>query len=94
MTKPQLFIVPLLAALSAPIFASAAFAQDRDDRGRQEQRLYDRDHHDYHMWNSDEDRRYREYLNEHHRKYHEFSQLSHKRQREYWRWRHEHGDQR
>jgi hypothetical protein len=53
-------------------------------------RFYDRSHKDYHRWNSDEDRRYREYLNEQHRRYRAFSRTNRVQQREYWRWRHDH----
>jgi hypothetical protein len=56
-----------------------------------ELRFYDRSHRDYHRWNRDEDRLYREYLNEHHRRYRVFSRMDRRQQREYWRWRHEHG---
>ena len=35
--------------------------------------VYDSVHHDYHNWNADEDRRYREFMDEHHRTYREFS---------------------
>ena len=52
--------------------------------------MYDAVHKDYHVWNDDEDRRYRSYLEEHHETYEDFSRLSKKRQREYWQWRHDH----
>ena len=55
-----------------------------------ELKFYDRSHKDYHHWNNDEDRYYREYLNEHHRKYHAFSHNSKSQQQAYWSWRHEH----
>jgi hypothetical protein len=55
-----------------------------------ELRFYDRSHRDYHRWNRDEDRLYREYLNEHRRRYRAFSRMNRQQQREYWRWRHEH----
>jgi hypothetical protein len=55
-------------------------------------RFYDRSHRDYHRWNSDEDRLYREYLNEHRRRYRAFSRMNRHQQREYWRWRHDHGE--
>lgn len=83
-----------LTLAATPLMPAAAAAQDRDDRARSEQRFYDRDHRDYHAWNRDEDRRYREYLAERHREYREFSRLSAKRQREYWRWRHDHENRR
>ena len=92
MLKSKLLMAALLGTLgAAPLVPTTAWAQDRD---RAEHRVYDRDHKDYHVWNSDEDRRYREYLTEHHEKYREFSRLNQQRQREYWRWRHDHEDRR
>jgi hypothetical protein len=55
-----------------------------------ELRFYDRSHKDYHQWNSNEDRFYREYLHEHHHKYHSFSRMNKSQQRAYWQWRHDH----
>jgi 5-bromo-4-chloroindolyl phosphate hydrolysis protein len=55
-----------------------------------EHKVYDRSHKDYHNWNTDEDKYYRQYLNESHHKYHEFSKTSKKHQDQYWRWRHDH----
>ena len=72
----------LAAALLAP---AAAFAD--------EHRYYDREHHDYHYWNDDEDRRYRAYLVEQHRVYVPFVKVDVRRRREYFRYRHEHGFQ-
>lgn len=92
MRKPtlHLFIAAAFATLS--LSAVSVRAQDRDDRkpAPQEHRVYDAVHKDYHVWNDDEDRRYRSYLEEHHEKYEDFSRLSKKRQREYWQWRHDH----
>ncbi len=53
-------------------------------------RFYDRDHHDYHRWNREEDRRYRAYLAERHERYLAFQRASRQRQIAYWRWRHLH----
>jgi hypothetical protein len=55
-----------------------------------EPRMYDRAHKDYHNWNTEEDRMYRQYLTEHHHKYREFQRMSKKQQNEYWKWRHNH----
>lgn len=71
------------AALIAPL---AVHADDRD------RRYYDRDHRDYHEWNSREDRAYRVYLGEHHRNFREFSREPRYRQTHYFRWRHRHPD--
>ena len=57
---------------------------------KQERRIYDREHRDYHAWNTDEDRFYRDYLTEHHRPYLTFSRMNRKQQHAYWQWRHDH----
>jgi Ni/Co efflux regulator RcnB len=89
----------LSAALAAPSAMSAA-AQPQDN-GRQEEghrddkdrnRVYDRDHKDYHNWDDNEDRSFRVYLGERHREYHPFVEMKQKEQRAYWNWRHSHPD--
>ena len=77
-------------ALSAAFIAPLAVRAD-DDHHR-ERRYYDRDHHDYHVWNGHEDRAYRVYLVERHREYREWPRASRNHRREYFRWRHEHPD--
>ena len=72
------------ATLIAPVAVSA---DDHHDK-----RYHDRDGHDYHTWNSQEDRAYRVYLGEQHRDYREFGKVKGAQQREYFRWRHEHPD--
>jgi hypothetical protein len=74
----------IAASLMAPV---AAIADDH----RGERRYYDRDGHDYHYWNGDEDRRYRAYLVEQHRVYVPFVKVSVRHRQEYFRYRHEHG---
>ena len=94
MLKKTLSALTVMAALGASaLLPATASAQDRDhdrDRQLQERRIYDRTHRDYHNWNGDEDRMYREYLNDHHRRYVEFSRMNKKQQRAYWQWRHAH----
>lgn len=72
------------AALLAPVAVSA---DDHHDK-----RYYDRDHKDYHQWNSQEDRAYRAYLGEQHRDYRDFSRVKRNEQTQYFRWRHDHPD--
>jgi hypothetical protein len=55
-------------------------------------RYYDSDEKDYHVWNNQEDRAYRLYLQEKHRDYVEFPRVKVTEQREYFRWRHGHPD--
>jgi hypothetical protein len=87
----------LMGALAAPLGLQA---QERDDHNKdrddhaQQQRIYDRDHKDYHNWNGDEDRMYRQWYTESHngKEYREYNKLKHKDQTAYWNWRHQHGD--
>ena len=53
-----------------------------------EQRYYDREHRDYHVWNAAEDRAYRGYLAARRRSYIEYRRLKQAEQRAYWHWRH------
>lgn len=64
----------------------------RADDNHHEKRYYDREGHDYHTWNSNEDRAYRAYLQEQHRDYREFNRVNRGQQQEYFRWRHAHPD--
>jgi hypothetical protein len=54
--------------------------------------VYDPGYRDYHRWNGDEERAYREYWREQHarERYLEYQRLDAERQREYWAWRHSH----
>jgi ABC-type nickel/cobalt efflux system permease component RcnA len=91
MMRKTLSAFALIAAFGATAFVPAsAYAQDAHDRAKQERRVYDRTHRDYHVWNNDEDHVYREYLTQHHRKYRTITRLSKKQQQEYWNWRHDH----
>ena len=76
----------LSATLIGPVVAQA------DDKNHQEKRYYDRDGHDYHTWNSNEDHAYRTYLQEQHRDYREFSRVNRGQQQQYFKWRHTHPD--
>jgi len=89
----------LTAALAAPTAMMAATRPQ--DNGRQEEnhrddkdhnRVYDRAHNDYHNWDDNEDRFYRQYLTEKHKTYRVFAELKEKEQRAYWNWRHGHPD--
>src|SRR5438876_91339 len=97
MLKSKLLAATMLAIFAAaPPLAASPSAQDRDDRAQRqhERRIYDSSHRDYHTWNGDEDRRYREFLTERHRKYRDFARLKKNQRNEYWQWRHDHDDHR
>ncbi|MCU1219608.1 MAG: hypothetical protein JWN42_805 [Candidatus Angelobacter sp.] len=92
----------LVGALAAPMAVRAQERDehqdrdehhDRDDRAKNN-RVYDRDHKDYHNWNVDEDRNYRQWYGESHngREYREYDRLNRRDQTAYWNWRHQHGD--
>jgi Ni/Co efflux regulator RcnB len=85
------------AVLAAPV---ALKAQDESKKttttttttSTETKRYYDPVEKDYHMWNENEDRAYRVYLQEQHRDYVEFPKVKVTEQREYFRWRHGHPD--
>jgi hypothetical protein len=71
-------------ALIAPVTIRA---DDHHDK-----RYYDKDGHDYHTWDNQEDKAYRVYLGEQHQEYREFGKRRAPEQREYFKWRHDHPD--
>ena len=89
----------LTAALAAPVaMMAAASPQDNRNQGNQEnrqgennKRYYDKNHKDYHTWDSNEDSAYQRYQTEHHEK-RAFGQLNSKQQTAYWNWRHSNPD--
>jgi hypothetical protein len=83
----RFLILTALFAGSALITSMPLRADDRRDR-----QYYDRNGHDYHTWNGQEDRAYRVYLGERHRDYREFHKTKNSQQKEYFKWRHDHPD--
>jgi hypothetical protein len=77
------YVLLIATALAMPVIGQEH--RDQASRVYQDQR-----HHDTHEWNSEEDQKYRAYLQEHHRKYRDFSRASRKEQNNYWDWRHQH----
>ncbi|MGD1092643.1 MAG: hypothetical protein ABSB35_11730 [Bryobacteraceae bacterium] len=82
----RVLILTALFAGAALIAPGTIMAEGHDKR------YYDRDGHDYHVWNDHEDRAYRIYLGEQHREYRDFGRVKVVQRREYFRWRHEHPD--
>jgi hypothetical protein len=87
----------LIGALAAPL---ALQAQDRDDQqGRNDrgknQRVYDRQHNDYHQWNANENRTYqRWYAHQNNGKpSRDYNRLNRKDQNAYWNYRHQQREQ-
>jgi hypothetical protein len=79
----------LTAVLAAPISIVAA-PKPQDDHGQN--RVYDKDHKDYHNWDDHENHAWKQYIAENHKKDHEFSKANKKEQSDYWNWRHSHPD--
>ncbi len=94
MLRNTLSAFTVMAALAGSAVLPATASDDdkhKDkNKNKHERRIYDRDHRDYHAWNNDEDRLYRDYLGEHHRRYVAFSRMNRKQQHAYWQWRHDH----
>jgi hypothetical protein len=94
MHRPHHYLASLFltAALAAPLSMIAAPApQDEHDR---QNRVYDKQHRDYHNWDDNENRAWGRFLVENHRDSHEFSRANRREQSQYWNWRHAHPDDR
>jgi len=63
---------------------------DQDDRNFK--RYFDPGHNDWHVWDQNEDRAYREFMNGRHWYYRELTELNAKDQQRYFDWRHQHPD--
>ncbi len=85
----------LTAAIASPVamLGAAKPQDDRDQENKQgeNKRYYDKQHKDYHNWDSNEDRAYQRYQTEHHEK-RAFSHLNARQQTVYWNWRHDNPD--
>jgi hypothetical protein len=79
----------ITVALLAPGLGVAA-AQERAEAkvGPVAVRVYDRSHKDYHVWDDQEDQRYRKYLSDNRQTYRPIAKLSNKQQTTYWNSRH------
>jgi|SRR5579863_687156 len=89
----------LTAALTTPAALRASALPNSSRRpanlqqdNRQQGRVYDQQRHEWHDWNENEERAYRQFLAENRRDYREFARLSDREQSEYWNWRHSHPD--
>jgi len=75
----------LTAALAAPV---AIMAQE----GRSQNRVYDKEHKDYHNWDDNENHAWGQFLTENHKSSHEYAKANKKEQSQYWNYRHAHPD--
>ena len=79
----------LTAALAAPV-ALMAIPAPQEDHNRN--RVYDKEHKDYHNWDDNENKAWGQYLSENHKSSHEYAKASKKEQSQYWNYRHAHPD--
>ena len=86
----------LMGALAAPLALQAQDRDDHQDRNDRNynQRVYDRQHKDYHQWNDNENRTYHQWYaqNNSGKANRNYNQLHRKDQDAYWNYRHQHGD--
>ena len=97
MHRPHRYIASLFltATLAAPASIMAVpVPQEAHDQkeARDQNRVYDKDHNDYHNWDDNENHAWGQYLSENHKKSHEFAKANKKEQSQYWNWRHAHPD--
>jgi len=87
MNRPYQYFSALLlsAALAAPVITTGCAGARI--------RVYDSYHNDYHRWDADEDRYYRQWEVEVRLPHREFRDRDGDEQRRYWDWRHSRGDQ-
>jgi hypothetical protein len=79
----------LTAALAAPVALMAIPAPQEDHN---QNRVYDKEHKDYHNWNDNENKAWGQYRTENHKDSREYSKASKKEQSQYWNYRHAHPD--
>ena len=86
----------LMGALAAPLVLQAQDRDDHQDRNdrNNNQRVYDRQHKDYHQWNASENRTYQQWYGQNYngKANRNYNQLHRKDQDAYWNYRHQHGD--
>jgi hypothetical protein len=85
----------LTAALAAPV-ALMAIPVPQEGRNQKEDRnqnrVYDKQHKDYHNWDDNENKAWGQYLTENHKSSHEYAKANKKEQSQYWNYRHAHPD--
>jgi len=85
------YLAPLFltAALAAPV---AIMAVPVPQEAHDQNRVYDKNHKDYHNWDDKENKAWGQWQTENHKNPHEFSKANSKEQSQYWNWRHAHPD--
>src|SRR5580704_8398669 len=79
----------LTVALAAPVAMMAIPVPQEDGH---QNRVYDKEHKDYHNWDDNENKAWGQYLSENHKSSHEYSKANKKEQSQYWNYRHAHPD--
>jgi hypothetical protein len=79
----------LTAALAVPV---AIMATPVPQESRDQHRVYDKEHMDYHNWDDNENHAWGQFLTENHKSSHEYSKANKKEQSQYWNYRHAHPD--
>ncbi len=79
--------------LSAALAGSVSVRADDHRSDTQTKRYYDKQGHDYHEWNQNEDQVYHQYLTENHKKDRDFAKTTSAEKKDYFKWRHDHPDQ-
>jgi len=86
----------LIGALAAPVAFEAQDRRDHQgrDQGSNNQRVYDRQHNDYHQWNDNENRTYQQWSSERNngKGSRDYNRLKRKDQNAYWNYRHQQGE--
>jgi uncharacterized protein YecT (DUF1311 family) len=77
-------------AIAKPVISGQE--HEEHERDRENRRIYDPYHRDYHNWDDRENQAYRRWLDERHQSYRDYERLKRRQQRDYWNWRHEHED--
>jgi hypothetical protein len=79
----------LTAALATPVVMMAIPSPQEDHN---QNRVYDKQHKDYHNWDDNENKAWGQYRTENHKDSREYSKASKKEQSQYWNYRHAHPD--
>ena len=96
MTKIKTYIgsVLLTGVLAMPVVVLARPQDDHHEETAQQKRVYDSSHKQYHNWDGNEDKAWRQYQTDNHQKYRDYGKANKKDQSAYWSWRQDHPDAR
>ncbi len=78
--------------LAGALLEPAGLIRADDEHHEKVRRYYDRERHDYHEWNEQEEHAYKRYIEEQKRENRAWNKAGRREQAEYWKWRHDHPD--